>query len=114
MHPRATAASGVARAVLLLAWLAGASLALGCTSNPYYIGAACPPGTASPCGGAGADGGGADAGVSFALDLDQSGASHLGDDLELPGGAVRATLRFRGERATASSWPSEQGAVLNR
>src|SRR5579859_4279361 len=98
-------------------WLGGAWLVLGCTSNPYYIGSACPPGAAGavdPCHSGGADAGAGDTGVSFALDLDQSGASHLGDDLELPGGMVRATLRLRGERATATDWPTEQGTTLSR
>jgi hypothetical protein len=98
-----------------------ASLVLhACTSNPYYIGASCPGAerAAQPCdeGGAGGAGAAAAAGASsdlnFALDLDQSGASHLQSELELAGHRIEASLRFRGETATSDDWPSDQGALL--
>jgi hypothetical protein len=103
----------LARAGALALGLAGAFVSVGCTSNPYFIGALCPPGdgTTDPCRGGGTDAG---SGPSFAVDLDQSGASRLGESLELPGGAIPATLRLRGERATASEWPSDQGSLLRR
>jgi hypothetical protein len=50
--------------------------------------------------------------LSFALDLDQTGASHLKSELTLAGGSIDAALRFRGETATAQDWPSDQGALL--
>lgn len=89
-----------------------------CTSNPYFIGAGCPDAKDAtvPCGGAGASGAGGSAGsssdLSFAVDLDQSGASHLKSELQLTSGSVDAALRFRGETATANDWPSDQGALL--
>ena len=96
-----------------------------CTSNPYFIGAACPGASdaSAPCatGGsagsaAGGTGGGAGAAgaagsasdLSFALELDHSGASHLENELALPGGNVSASLRFRGETATLQDWPSDR------
>jgi len=50
--------------------------------------------------------------LSFAVDLDQSGASHLQSQLALASGNVDAALRFRGETATLADWPSDQGALL--
>lgn len=104
-------------------------LLVSCTSNPYFIGASCPDasdastpcasggnagsaagGTAGGAGTAGAAGTASD--LSFALDLDQSGASHLESELALPGGNITASLRFRGETATLQDWPSDQGALL--
>jgi hypothetical protein len=55
--------------------------------------------------------------VSFSAPLNATGASYLGDTLLL-GGATAAsaglpvTLRLRGEAATATSWPPEQGPSL--
>jgi hypothetical protein len=110
-------------------WAVVCLLLVACTSNPYFIGASCPDTSDAnaPCGAGGAAGsatGGA-AGVagtagaagnasdlSFALDLDQSGASHLESELALPGGNITASLRFRGETATLQDWPSDQGALL--
>jgi hypothetical protein len=103
------------------AWSLGA-----CTSNPYLIGASCPgegdaSAACSTAGAAGATGGngeglagtaGSGADLSFALDLDQTGASHLKSELQLAGGSIDAVLRFRGETATAQDWPSDQGALL--
>ena len=64
-------------------------------------------------GGAGAAGAaGSASDLSFALELDHSGASHLENELALPGGNVSASLRFRGETATLQDWPSDQGALL--
>ncbi len=100
---------------LISAWLLG-----GCTSNPYFIGSACPgangPGrdatlcrasATSAAGGAGTTG---DSGLSFAVDLDQSGVSQLPAELELATGMLGASLRLRGENASASSWPSDEGS----
>ncbi len=85
-----------------------AALVCGCTSNPYYIGAVC-----QGCAGAGAGtGGGASSALSFALDLNQSGASLLPSQLANASGAPTATLSFHGESATASTWPAEQGPLL--
>ena len=105
--------AALARGALLLPWLGRASMLAGCTSNPYVIGANCPSedsgaSAVDPCRT------GVARGVSFALDLDQSGASHLSNELDLPGGIVQATLRFRGESATGSEWPSDQGPSLVR
>jgi hypothetical protein len=100
------------------------ALALGaaaCTKNPYVIGSVCPVGDAGvdadprcvtttmpPDGGTMSPEGG-----SFAVDLDHSGASFLGP-LALAGGPVQPTLWLRGERATATGWPTEAGAALGR
>ncbi len=119
---RANAARAVGVAALLCSWV----VLVACTSNPYFIGASCPGaerasadapcGLAGAAGAAGSNGMAGAAGVSsnldFAVDLDQSGASHLKSELALPGGSVAATLRFRGETATANDWPSDQGALL--
>ena len=67
-------------------------------------------GTGGGAGAAGAAGSASD--LSFALELDHSGASHLENELALPGGNVSASLRFRGETATLQDWPSDQGALL--
>jgi hypothetical protein len=108
-----------------------------CTANPYVIGAyygsgdggsggsdgwsAPADGGSGPSdGGTTADSGGdADASTSsnltFAASFDTTGASHLVDSIALPSGAIIApTLRLRGETATVSGWPSDQGAVLAR
>jgi hypothetical protein len=110
---RRASTAGRARPLALSTWLVGASLLGGCTSNPYFIGANCRPGDAAanadPCGAPGSD-----QGLSFAVDLDQSGASRLSDELQLPDGPVQATLRFRGESATANDWPSAEGPLLAR
>src|SRR5262249_45729919 len=108
MTARAGATGGWARAALVFAWLAFARLVAACASNPYYIGAECSP-SVEPCGP-----GGADAGVHFAVDPDQSGAPPPRDALPLPRGAVRATLRLRGERATATEWSADEPFVLSR
>jgi hypothetical protein len=92
----------IATVVAVAAWLSA------CTRNPYVLGAICPDGGApsdprcstTP------------SGVTFAVGLDQSGASRLGPSLALPSGAVPATLRLRGESAVAQAWPSDQGARL--
>ena len=78
---------------------AAAALLLGCTSNPYFIGAVDQ---------AGAD---TDPNLSFAIDLDHSGASFLGSALELPSTKVPAALVLRGEQATPQAWPSDHGAL---
>lgn len=107
-------------------WAVVCLLLVACTSNPYFIGASCPDAkdASTPCG-SGGDGGsgkGGSAGtagaagsasdLSFALDLDQSGASHLKSELQLEVGNISASLRFRGETATLEDWPSDQGALL--
>src|SRR5260221_12450642 len=88
-------------AVACATWLMAASSWAGCTSNPYFIGAICPPGDGgvgtNSCASSVAGEGGADPGVTFAIDLDQSGASHLADNLPVAGVATQATLRLRGE-----------------
>ena len=107
-------------------WAVVCLLHSACTSNPYFIGASCPgasdasaecatgggagSATGGVAGSAGAAGSASD--LSFALDLDQSGASHLQNELALPGGSITASLRFRGETATLQDWPSDQGALL--
>jgi hypothetical protein len=111
MRRASAASSGRAAPGVCLLLLAG------CTSNPYFIGASCPDAPCSVAGAAGTSGvGGGSAGassdLSFAVDLDQSGASHLKSELTLAGGSVEAALRFRGETATANDWPSDQGALL--
>ena len=117
---RASAATAGRRAPFLCLLLAA------CTSNPYFIGASCPgqSDASAPCSTAGAAGtaganGAGTAGMagnasdlSFALDLDQTGASHLKSELVLASGSIDAALRFRGETATAQDWPSDQGALL--
>src|SRR5204863_1069517 len=70
---RQLAVACAARLAVICAWA-------GCSSNPYFIGAICPPGdggvgSANSCAAAVVDEGGADPGVRFAIDLDQSGAS---------------------------------------
>jgi hypothetical protein len=90
----------------------------GCTSNPYFIGSGCPGANgpsrdATPCGTAmgGAGGTSSDnSGLSFAIDLDQSGVSRMSAELELAAGPLGALLRLRGENATASAWPSDDAA----
>ncbi|HEX2873246.1 MAG TPA: hypothetical protein VHP33_18435 [Polyangiaceae bacterium] len=110
-------------------WAVVCLLLVACTSNPYFIGASCPDasdasapcntggsagsatgGSAGAAGMAGAAGSASD--LSFALDLDHSGASQLTSELTLPGGGITASLRFRGETATLQDWPSDQGALL--
>ena len=86
------------------ALLMGALLTASCTSNPYFIGSVCEGGA---CGGGG---GAIDESLSFAIDLNRSGLSQLATELVLPGPRTLPTLSFRGESATASDWPSEQGA----
>ncbi len=95
--------AALGRALHAGAWL-GALLVASCTSNPYYIGAVC-----EGCAGAG---GGSGSALSFAVDLDQSGASLLPSELGTSSGPLPAALSFRGETATASAWPSEQGVIL--
>ena len=93
--------------------IAGALLAVGCTSNPYFIGASC-----TACGGSngsagnGGSGGAVDQSLTFAVDLSETGSSRLDDHLAVPGGSIPASLILRGESATASDWPSDQGARL--
>lgn len=116
-------------ALALSPWALVCPLLVACTSNPYFIGASCSDEdrkASGPCsaggassGAAGAAGASGSAGLagassdsSFALDLDQSGASHLNNQLGLASGSVDAALRFRGETATADDWPSDQGALL--
>jgi hypothetical protein len=53
----------------------------------------------------------ADHGVSFALDLDQSGTSRL-TNLELGADSLAPTVLFRGEDATLKSWPAVFGLSL--
>jgi Concanavalin A-like lectin/glucanases superfamily len=121
--------ANAARAVGVAALLCSLVVLAACTSNPYFIGASCPGADSAsahaPCGAAGSAGAagsgamagsagaaGASSNLNFAVDLDQSGASHLKSELLLPSGSVAATLRFRGETATANDWPSDQGALL--
>ncbi len=121
--------ASAARAVGLTALLCSSLLLEACTSNPYFIGASCPGAKSAsadaPCGAAGAAGSagsvgmagsagsaGVSSNLNFAVDLDQSGASHLASKLGLAAGSIDATLRFRGETATANDWPSDQGALL--
>ncbi|HEY4104772.1 MAG TPA: hypothetical protein VGM44_12815, partial [Polyangiaceae bacterium] len=93
-------------------------MALACSHNPYVIGAACPgadgavasasvPCSANTSGGTGGSSA-TDRGVSFALDLDQSGTSRI-SKLELDTVSLGPTLLFRGEDATLASWHSEFG-----
>lgn len=84
-----------------------------CTRNPYVIGALCAGG------GTGADGG-VDARcpqqggtATFAIDFDQSGPTAL-PNLELPAGAAAPVFTLRGERATATTWPTDEGPALAR
>src|SRR5258706_11598680 len=94
-----------------------ALLLLGCSSGPHLIGAACPgadgpSATAKPCASAGAAGASAgDSGLSFAVDLDHSGVSQLGAELELSAGMRAASLRLRGETATPLLWPADDGVA---
>ena len=115
--------ANAAPAVGVAARLCSLILLAACTSNPYFIGASCPgaerASADAPCDAAGAAGSsgtagaaGASSNLDFAVDLDQSGVSHLKSELELASGTVAATLRFRGETATANDWPSDQGALL--
>jgi hypothetical protein len=98
--------------------LVSALLLGGCTSNPYFIGSGCPGANgpsrdATPCGATVVGAAGAssdDSGLSFAVDLDQSGVSRMSAELELPAGPLGAALRLRGENATASAWPSDDAA----
>jgi hypothetical protein len=89
--------------------LALATLAA-CTRNPYIIGSVCPAD-----GGADADPrcGAAPGGGTLVVDFNQSGATALGD-LPLASGTIPASLRLRGERATATAWPPEGGTPLSR
>jgi hypothetical protein len=93
---------------LVLVALAAAA----CTRNPYVIGTVCPA--------AGVDAGPVDPRCSstpppqngtLVVGLKSSGAGALGA-LALAGGDVQPTLRLRGQRATATSWPSDGAAVL--
>jgi hypothetical protein len=120
-----TARTSMATIASFVAYVCACSIGA-CTSNPYFIGASCPgeSDASAPCSTAGASGaaganGAGTAGtagnasdLSFALDLDQTGASHLKSELQLTGGSIDASLRFRGETATAQDWPSDQGALL--
>src|SRR5258708_22400260 len=85
----------------------------GCTSGPYFIGAAC---RGTECGGSGGTSAGAagtnSSDLTFAVDLDDSGASHLKAELVVAGNAVQAALRFRGESATVSDWRSDEVGLL--
>src|SRR5580658_3408474 len=103
---------------------AGAALVAACTANPYVIGVY----LAGTEGGAPGVEGGPDAGpsgpdasppiaVSFSAPLNATGASYLGDTLTLASASdasagLPVTLRLRGEAATATAWPPEQGPAL--
>jgi hypothetical protein len=86
-----------------------------CTRNPYVIGTICPPAGSS----AGATdprcGSSPPPGSTLVVGLDTSGAhaQALGV-LSLPSGDVPASLRLRGERATATAWPTDAGGSLGR
>ncbi len=69
---------------------------LGCTSNPYFIGAVDQGATTT------------DPNLTFAIDLDQSGTSFLSASLALPKGTLPASLVLRGEQATPQAWPSDR------
>ncbi|HVU52141.1 MAG TPA: hypothetical protein VHL80_15690 [Polyangia bacterium] len=90
----------------------GALGAAACTRNPYVIGTICPA--------LGADGGAADPrcgsppvpmNSTLAVGLNASGPGALGP-LALASGALAPSLRLRGERATATGWQADDGAVL--
>ena len=92
-----------------LAPLAVALGAAACTSNPYVIGAVCPPfdagAVADPrCGGSGS-------GTTFGVDFATSGASQLGA-LALPSGDVAPVWRLLGQGASATSWTADVGGSL--
>src|SRR5262245_23287979 len=79
--------------------------AASCVRRSYVIGAVCP----GADGGTPIDascGGGVPAGTTFAVDLDKSGTSLLGDALPL-GRPVVPSFRLRGERAATDGWPIE-------
>ena len=83
-----------------VALTAGTLLTASCTSNPYFIGSV--------------GAGGGDSALNFALDLKHTGASELPYELSLSAQSLAPSLSFRGERATASDWSSEQGTRLLR
>ena len=92
---------------LVLAALAAAA----CTRNPYVIGTICPA--------IGADAGGADprcgatANGTLVVGLGSSGTSAPAfSTLPLASGALAPALRLRGERATASAWPTDGAETL--
>jgi hypothetical protein len=108
----------------------GVALVAACTANPYVIGVYLPGGDAgrgASDGGvptAGPDASGPSA-VSFSAPLasgaNSTGTSNLSDTLILGEGVdggsdasapVTVILRLRGETATATSWPSDQGVSL--
>ena len=81
-----------------VALFAGTLLSVSCTSNPYFIGSV--------------GAGGSDSTLNFALDLDHTGVSELHHELELTARSLAPSLSLRGESASATDWPSEQGARL--
>jgi hypothetical protein len=112
MKRRDASAGRVIQAAVFAA-VASAGLT-GCPSSRYLIGALCPPdagGVSDPRCAGGVDAG---AGVTFAVAFDHSGATLLDDHLAVASGPVAATLRLRGEAASATGWTTEAGAVLGR
>jgi len=111
-HPERLARASAVLAIALTAVYSG------CTAGPYVIGAylEASPARADASGPDAAADGGSDASPSstatFAATLSQSGTSQLDPALALPSGPLAATLRLRGESATADTWPSDQGPVL--
>jgi hypothetical protein len=94
-----------------VAWLVLAAGA--CTRNPYVIGTICPAlgadaGVPDPrCGSTATPNG------TLVVGLDSSGTSAPAfGALPLASGDVAPSLRLRGERATASAWPTDGTAVL--
>ena len=53
-------------------------------------------------------------GCKLAVNLDRTGVSNVGDVLVLPSASVKATIRYRGEGATADAWTGDPGPPLAR